>query len=115
MTQLVKNNTRELKILDHIYSNKTNKIKNVIIKDDSYSDHSILIVIRSMKINNVEENLFLSRNTKDLDFYQLENNIYKNPKYNDTLNETNTNLSAENIINIILDEDNIIAPQKNQN
>ena len=27
MIQLVKNNTREQKFLDHIYTNKTNKIK----------------------------------------------------------------------------------------
>ena len=94
MIQLVKNNTREQKILDHIYTNKTNKIKNIIIKDDSFSDHSILIVTRSMKINNVEENLFVYRNTKDLDFYKLENNIFNNPNYSNTLNESNIDLSA---------------------
>ena len=87
MTQLVKNNTREQQILDHIYSNKTSKTQNVIMNDDSYSDHSILILIRSMKINKVEENLFLSRNTKDVDFYILENNIFNNPKYINTLIE----------------------------
>ena len=65
-----------------------------------------------MKINNVEENLFVYRNTKDLDFYKLENNIFKNPNYSNTLNESNIDLSAENIINIILDEYNLLAPQK---
>ena len=112
MTQLVKDNTREQQILDHIYTNKVNKIQNVIIKDDSYSDHSILILIRSMKINKVEENLFLSRNINNVDFIKLENSIFNNTKYNSTLSEKNTNQSAENIINIILDEYDIIAPPK---
>ena len=112
MTQLVENNTRDQQILDQIYTNKISKIQNVIIKDDRYSDHSILILIRSMKINKVEENLFLSRNTKNVDFYKLENNIFNNTKYNSMLKEKDTNQSAENIINIILDEYNIIAPQK---
>ena len=65
-----------------------------------------------MKINNVEENLFVYRNTKDLDVYKLENNIFKNPKYMNTLNESDINLSAENIINIILGEYNLLVPPK---
>merc|ERR1712055_943583 len=98
MIQLVKNNTREQTILDHIYTNKTNKIKNIIIKDDSFSDHSILILNRSMKINSVEENLFIYRNMKDIDIYKLENKIIENPKYINTLNESNIDISAENKI-----------------
>ena len=78
MVQMVKNNTRENKILDHIYVNKTNKIKNIQVIDDSYSDHSILSLSRSMVINSIEENLIIVRNLNKIDKYKLENNILNN-------------------------------------
>ena len=62
MIQIVKNNTRENKILDHIYVNKINKIKNIQVNDDSFSDHSILSISRSMNINDIEETLIIVRN-----------------------------------------------------
>ena len=67
MIQLVKNNTRENKILDHIYVNKVNKIKHVQVIDDSFSDHLILSLSRSMSINSVEENLIMVRNLRNID------------------------------------------------
>ena len=76
MTQLVKTNTREKQILDHIYTNKINKIKNIQIRDDSYSDHSILIITRAMQIKNVEETLINIRNTKNINYDELENKIF---------------------------------------
>ena len=116
MVQIVKNNTRDNKILDHIYVNKLNKIKNIQVIDDSFSDHSILSLSRSMTINSVEENLLLIRNLKNIDFYKLENNIFNNSKYLDTLYEKDTNVIAENIIDIILEEYNKLAPlKKNKN
>ena len=112
MVQVVKNNTRDDKILDHIYVNKLNKIKHIQVTDDSFSDHSILSISRSMKINSVEENLIVIRNTKNIDLYKLENNIFNNIKYLDTLYEKDTNKIAENIIEIILEEYNKLAPSK---
>ena len=112
MIQIVKNNTRENKILDHIYVNKINKIKNTHVIDDSFSDHSILSVSRSMSISKVEETLLIVRNLKNIDYYKLENNIYNNKKYLETLNENDTNIIAENIIEIILEEYNKLAPSK---
>ena len=53
MVQIVECKTRENKILDHIYVNKLNKIKHVQVTDDSFSDHLILSLSRSMSINNV--------------------------------------------------------------
>ena len=106
MVQIVKNNTRENKILDHIYVNKINKIKNIQVIDDSFSDHSILSLSRSMNINSIEENLIIVRNLNKIDKYKLENNIFNNTKYIETLNENDSNILAENIINITLDEFN---------
>ena len=69
-----------------------------------------------MKINSVEENLIIIRNTKNIDLYKLENNIFNNIKYLDTLYEKDTNIIAENIIEIILEEYNKLAPSnKNKN
>ena len=65
-----------------------------------------------MTISSVEENLLLIRNLKNVDFYKLENNIFNNNKYLDTLTEKDTNVIAENIINIILEEYNKLAPLK---
>ena len=112
MVQIVKNNTRDNKILDHIYVNKLNKIKHIQVTDDSFSDHSILCISRSMKINSVKENLILVRNIKNIDFYKLENNIFTNTKYLDTLYEKDTNIIAENLIEIIFEEYNKLAPLK---
>ena len=78
MVQVVKNNTRDNKILDHIYVNKLNKIKHIQVIDDSFSDHSILSISRTMSINRVEENLLNVKNLRNIGFYKLENNIYKN-------------------------------------
>ena len=112
MIQIVKNNTRENKILDHIYVNKINKIKNTQVIDDSFSDHSILSVSRSMSISIVEETLLVIRNLKNIDYYKLENNIFNNIKYLETLNQNDTNIIANNIIDIIIEEYNKLAPPK---
>ena len=100
MIQLVKDNTRESKILDHIYVNKINKIKNIQVSEDSFSDHSILSISRSMNINDIEETLILVRNFKNIDKYKLENDIFNNNKYIETLNENDSNILAKNIIDI---------------
>ena len=65
-----------------------------------------------MQIKNVEETLINIRNTKNINYDELENKVFKNKKYLETLEETDSNILAENLIDIILEEYNLIAPQK---
>ena len=51
--QIIKNNTRDNKILDHVYTNNINKIKYINVNDDMASDHAKITIIRSMNIEKI--------------------------------------------------------------
>ena len=96
--------TRNKALLDHIYTNKIDKIESINQDDNTTSDHSLLEFSRNMKINKIEETLIETRNFKKIDYEKLNNDIMNNEKYLSTLEEDDTEIIAENIINIINDE-----------
>ena len=55
MKMLIDKLTRKEATLDHIYTNNIEKIETINISSDTTSDHSIIEVIRKMKMNKIEE------------------------------------------------------------
>ena len=82
--------TRRNAILDHIYTNKMEKITDVCQDDNTVSDHSLIQINRRMKINNIEETVIETRNYKIINYDTINNNIINNEIYERLLIEDNT-------------------------
>ena len=93
--------TRNNKILDHIYSNKPEKILNTIQQDQTTSDHSIIEMTRSMKINTIEETVILTRNYKIIDYKIINENIINDLNYKNMLTSTDPNFINDNLVKMI--------------
>ena len=111
-TQLIKENTRENKIMDQIYVNTPTKIKHSSSSLEYTSDHALIKVIRSMKINQIEEKYIKVRNMKNVDFHVLQYNIIQRQEYDNILKSDSSNFTAENLIKIITEEYDKVAPVK---
>ena len=55
-------------VLDHFYTNHPKKIKCVEQNDDTNSDHSMLKILRHMKLTQSEEQYTFTRDYKKIDF-----------------------------------------------
>ena len=107
--QLINENTRTNKILDHIYTNNVNKVISIAIEDSS-TDHKYTSVNRSMKIDTIEEKFFLTRKWKDVDYDIINNNIINTENYINMLESKDINCVTNELINVIQSELNSIAP-----
>ena len=99
-----KKSTRNGSILDHFYTNNIEKIEEIKIEDDTNSDHSMIIVKRRMKINNIEETVIITRKYKDINYDEINENILNNENYNNLLTETDTDVIANQLIQFINNE-----------
>ena len=61
---LINKETRNDAIIDHFYTNKVNKIESIRVEKNTTSDHAMIVAIRKMKINKVEETMIQTRNNK---------------------------------------------------
>ena len=104
MKMITENNTRNNTILDHVYTNKIEKIEKINIDEDSMADHHYVEIIRKMKIDQMEETKIETRNYKIIDYEIINNNIINNNNYIRMLEEEDVNYVAENLINVINEE-----------
>ena len=92
------------KLLDHIYSNKPQKIINVESNSNTFSDHTIQVFKRIAKQMIAGPKYKTSRDLKNYDKEQLNENIINNEKYIETLESNDTEEIAKNIQKIIVEE-----------
>ena len=100
------------KLLDHIYSNKPQKIINVESSSKSFSDHMIQSFIRIAKQMIAGPKYKTNRDLKKYDKEQLNENIINNEKYLETLISNDTEEIANNIQKILVEELNKNCPIK---
>ena len=96
--------TRNGRILDHIYTNKPEKIINLSQEDNTTSDHSLLEINRSMKIDTIEETIINTRNYKIINYDNINENIINNEEYENMLNSEDPDFINENLVRIINEE-----------
>ena len=77
--------------LDHIYTNRPDKLFKIDQIDETESDHSALLYHRHMKINLCEPSFVLSRDFNAIDFDIVNNDIMKDENYIKALEEENPN------------------------
>ena len=96
--------------LDGIISNKPNKIKTVVTHDNLPSDHKGVSAVRSMNIKKAEEPYLKSRNLKKCEDFDMNNKIVNHDKYLSTLTTKNVDICCKNIIEIVNDVFDEVAP-----
>ena len=89
------------KCMDHYYSNRPEKVKEITQEYFSSSDHSVVELIRHMKIENSEEVFINKRNWKDIDFKEINAMIINDPFYIDMLEDEDPDKLANYIVGII--------------
>ena len=99
--QLIKEDTRMNKTLDHIYFNSMNKVHRAYVELDSDSDHNFIILEEKMKVNLCEERYHFTRKYNSLDFLKLNYDIVSDPDYINMLQDNNINRLTENLIRVI--------------
>ena len=104
MKMMIKQNTRNDKILDHFYTNKMEKIEEIKVDNDSTSDHNKIIIKRNMKIDNIEEAIIMSRKYKNINYDTINENIINDNDYQSILNEEDPETISNYLINIINNE-----------
>ena len=88
-------------VLDHFYTNHPKKIKCVEQNDDTNSDHSMLKILRHMKVTQSEEQYTFTRDYKKIDFDRVNQEIMDSDIYFEILESENPDYIAENIIELI--------------
>ena len=99
-------------IIDHFWTNSPIKIKNVEQEDNTFSDHSIIIVNRHMNITKSEEQYIMKREYSKIDFAEVNWKIQHSPIYWDILEEVDPNIISEKIIQLVKNELDEYAPMK---
>ena len=61
--------------IDHFWTNKPKKIKCVEQNYNTFSDHSLLIIHRHMKVNHSEEQYIIQRKYNQIDFEKMKRKI----------------------------------------
>jgi len=110
--QLIKTPTRGENILDQIFINKPGKINNYGANDDGASDHMLIWMERMKKIERSEQTMIKGRNLSNVDGQQVNYLIQNHPSFNKTIKAKNPNFIATNIIKIINQIFDNIAPIK---
>ena len=99
--QLIKSDTRNQKILDHIYYNNLSKLQRVYVDIDSDSDHNFIIIEKKMKVNLCEERYHITRRFYSIDFDKLNNDIMCDLDYINMLQDDNIERITENLTRVI--------------
>ena len=86
--------------LDNIFSNNTHKNQYLNV-NTGISDHVILTICRNIKISPIEKSYIFIRNTKNVNFDELDNDILNNDNCIHMIIENNSDIIAQNIIDII--------------
>ena len=89
-----KKETRLNTILDHVYTNKIKKIFEINQEDNTTSDHSLIEIVRKMKIDMVEETMIEIRNFKIINYDEINHNIINDNIYNKLLEDDDPNKIA---------------------
>ena len=100
-TMMINKETRGKAILDHMYTNKVEKINSVDIDRNTTSDHSINSVIIKMKVNTIEEPMINTRNFKIINYEEINYNIINSENYNKMLTEEDPDVITNDLIEII--------------
>ena len=87
--------------LDHIYTNRIDKLYNFTQTDHTSSDHSMLQYQRHMKVQACEESYILTRQWEKIDFDLINENILNSENYNEALHDNDPNKIAEFMIHQI--------------
>ena len=99
-------------MLDIIMTNRTSKVKSVSQKNDSQSDHSVLTFNRQMKVIQSEELYIKTRKLSNLDTNELNSKIFSHELYYKSLYCNNPNEISDNIIQMVNDIYDEVAPMK---
>ena len=91
-------------------TNRPSKIKLIKQNDELDSDHSLLLLKRSMKIVSEEEQYMNVSKIKKIDSSIYDDEIMKHKLYYETMNEDDIDKATENIIKIIQDVNKILCP-----
>ena len=108
--QLINENTRTHKILDHIYINNKSKIYKSYVESDSPSDHKFVSLEKNMKVSSVEEKYILTRNLKSINYEQINDNIINSDIYIQLLEDNDPTRVTSNLIKLIQEEYDQVAP-----
>ena len=109
-TQIINEDTRQSKIIDHIYVNNLNKIFKSYIEIDFESDHKFITVEKKMKVIEQEPKFFLTRDHNKINYDLINYNIMNSDKYCYMLSDDNVDRISVNLINMIQNEFNLQAP-----
>ena len=106
----MKENTRGLKILDHICSNNLKKIQKSSVIVDTSSDHIFVQLEKKMNVIQVEDKFYLSRKWKDIDYEIMQQNMLNTEEYFLMLEDYDLNRITTNLIKLIQRECEKQAP-----
>ena len=104
--------------LDHIYSNRIEKMYKFNQSNFTSSDHSILHYYRQMKVQQSEETYILTRQWNKINYDEVNQNIINHPNYIESLSNNDSNKIANFIIqqiNLNLDKQSEIRKIKIKN
>ena len=101
--------------LDHAYATNPEKITTTNTINTTGSDHSIILIEKSLKNPIGRSKYYYKRNYKNIDYQLLENSIILNPKYLTCLTHLNVSWLNRNIKgkNKVLTCPNVLFKEKN--
>ena len=107
--QLIQENTRTVKILDHIYYNNINKLHHRYTEPSS-TDHKIIVIEKKMKVSQLEERFCYTRKWKQINYERMEKNIIDSDIYRTMLEDDDLERITINLIKLIQNQYNLEAP-----
>ena len=98
-----------------VFTNKIDKIKKITTDFNTTTAHCAVIIKRHMKIRNKEERYSYARDTKDIDWEDINEKIMNHKDYITAITTEDKDIATEltiNIINEILDVDHPMIKKK---